>query len=68
MKTKIAGFFRRLHRFHRNEDGMETLSVVLIIALAAVVGVAIYQFGALAVQFACDCLDGFPGESEDDYM
>ena len=53
---------RRFYRFHRNESGLGTLQVVLLLALSIVVAVAVYQFGSLAVQFALDCLHGFPGE------
>jgi len=61
MKKRIKGLLRKIQRFHQNEFGMETLQVVLIIALAAIAAVAIYKFGGIAVEFLYDCLYGFPG-------
>ena len=58
MKKQQNSLLRKIQRFHQNESGMETLQVVLIIALAAIAGVAIYQFGGRAVKFMYECFYG----------
>ena len=66
MSHLLFSLKQRLYRFHRNESGMETLQVILILGLAAVAAVAVYQFGAQVVQFASDCLYGTPDEFPED--
>ena len=46
--SKLTQLKNSVCKFHNNEDGMETLQVVLIVALAAIAGVAVYQFGSQA--------------------
>ena len=58
MKKRMKGLLRKIQRFHQNEFGMETLQVVLIIALAAIAAVVIYKFGGMAVKFMYDCFYG----------
>ena len=43
--------------FHKDEEGMETLQVVMIIALAAIAGVAVYQFGSQAKNWCQERID-----------
>ena len=47
----LAQLKNAICKFHNNEAGMETLQVVLIIALAAIAGVAVYQFGSQAKEW-----------------
>jgi len=58
MKKQLDSLLHKIQRFHRNESGMETLQVVLIIALAAIAAVVIYKFGGMAVKFMYDCFYG----------
>ena len=49
--SKLTQLKNAVSKFHNNEEGMETLQVVLIVALAAIAGVAVYQFGGEAVKW-----------------
>jgi len=51
MKNLISQLNSSVRKFHNDEEGMETLQVVLIIALAAIAGVAVYQFGGKSVEW-----------------
>ena len=46
--SKLTQLKNAVSKFHNDEEGMETLQVVLIVALAAIAGVAVYQFGSQA--------------------
>ena len=48
MSKLTAQIKNAVSKFHNDEEGMETLQVVLIVALAAIAGVAVYQFGGRA--------------------
>jgi len=49
--SKLTQLKNAVCKFHKDEEGMETLQVVLIVALAAIAGVAVYQFGGRAVKW-----------------
>jgi len=49
--SKLTQLKNAVCKFHKDEEGANTLEVVLIIALAAIVGVAIYQFGSKVVEW-----------------
>ena len=49
--SKLIQFKNAVSKFHNDEEGMETLQVVLIVALAAIAGVAVYQFGGQATDW-----------------
>ena len=53
MKTSISKYKERIRKFHNNEDGIEALQVVLIIAVAAILLVGIFK----AVQWAIGYFD-----------
>lgn len=41
MNERIRSYWRRLVKFHRDEEGMEAIQVVAIVALAAIVLVVV---------------------------
>jgi Flp pilus assembly pilin Flp len=51
MTTKITSMFRK---FHSDEEGLEALQVVMIIAIAAVILVAAGTIGQTVVDFTND--------------
>jgi len=56
MSKLTTQFKNAVSKFHNDEEGMETLQVVLIVALAAIAGVAVYQFGGQASKWTKDQL------------
>ncbi len=48
----------KIVRFHRNQKGMQTLEVLIIVALSAIVAVAIYGLGKYILDFAWECMTG----------
>ncbi len=47
-----------LSAFHDNENGMSTFQTIMILAIAAIVGVAVYLLGERLVQFYEDTTEG----------
>ena len=47
--SKLTQLKNAVCKFHKDEEGANTLEVVLILALAAIAGIAIYKFGGEAV-------------------
>ena len=64
MKKLVTRITDRIWRFHRSENGSNALETVMLLAIAAMLGVAIYKIGGLLVQFLEDCLYGFGGEEQ----
>jgi len=58
MSNFLLHLKRRMTRFHEAEAGLNTLEVVLILALGAIAAVAVYQFGQRAVDFLYSCFYG----------
>jgi len=57
MTNSISQFKNAVTAFHNDEEGANTLEVILILALAAIAGVAIYQFGGRAVAWCKGLLE-----------
>ena len=64
MKKRMLRIAKQMQRFHQNETGLETLQVILILALGAIIAVAIYQFGGQAVDFLWECFYGSVSKTE----
>ena len=64
MKNLISQLNSSVRKFHNDEEGMETLQVVLIVALAAIAGVAVYQFGGRAVDWCKEQMNAITGVEE----
>lgn len=50
--------FKALQAFHADQRGSSTIQIVMILAIAAIVGVALYLFGERLVQFSGDTIEG----------
>ena len=51
MRTLIDQARELVRRIHEDEDGMETMQVVMIVAVAAAVVVVLYKFGDKVFQW-----------------
>ena len=63
MKSLFSQFCTSLRKFHSNEDGMETLQVVMILGIAAVIAVALYAFGKQIWDMVKELIVGKDGKS-----
>ncbi|MBR5626000.1 MAG: hypothetical protein IKW74_00080 [Thermoguttaceae bacterium] len=61
MKKSLTPAKTGIQKFHNNKKGMEVLQVVLIIALAAIVGLAIVAIGQKIVTWSNDKVSGKGG-------
>lgn len=66
MKTTLAKYKEKLKKFHQNEDGIEALQVVLIIAVAAILLVGIFQIVKWALGWGKEKIDDMKDESDID--
>ena len=57
MQKFIANVKNSVSKFNNNEDGANALESVMLIALAAIAGVAVYKFGGSSVKWCGDKLE-----------
>jgi len=62
MSKRAAQLKNIVNKFHNGESGLETLQVILVLAIGAIISIGIYQFGGQAVQFLWDCFYGSVSE------
>ncbi len=63
MKSLSKKFWGGIRRFDRDQRGMEALQVVMILAVAAVVGVGIFSLVKYGVNWANDEIETFTKEA-----
>lgn len=51
MKNRISTLKTAVGNFHNNESGANAMETVMLLALAAIAGVAIYKFGGQVVNW-----------------
>ena len=66
MKNLISQLNNSVRKFHNDEEGFEVLQVVLIVALAAIAGVAVYNFGGQAKDWCQAQIDTLFGKTDFD--
>ena len=52
--SKVSGVSGAIRRFHNDEQGMEVLQAVLLVAVAALIGVVLKQVGSHLLNLAKD--------------
>lgn len=68
METTLLGKCRQaIARFSNDEEGANTLEIVMILAIAAIVAIAIYAFGGQIVDWAKKMLSTVLGWNADDF-
>jgi hypothetical protein len=61
MKVSTTNLRNRLTAFHKNEDGMEALQMVLIIAIAAIVLALVVRMWPAIAQWVTDMINSVTG-------
>lgn len=65
MKSLFNKSVNAIRKFNNNESGMETMQVVMILALAAIVGVAVYKLGTNVVKWGDDSVNDVIKDSKE---